>query len=90
MAHLTVEEPQAQLQIAREQLEVGAKYRHYKSPDSHHLVKDVVLLEENNEPAVLYTPLYDDSGILWVRPIASWTEKVLNRDGIEFTRFESV
>lgn len=49
------------------------KYRHYKGGEYE--VIGVARHSETLEALVVYTPLYNDSG-LWVRPLAMFLEEV--------------
>jgi hypothetical protein len=61
----------------------AGNYRHYKGND--YRVVGVVRHSETTEPMVLYTPLYNDSG-MWVRPFAMFVEQV-TVDGVVQPRF---
>ena len=58
-------------------------YRHYKG--NTYRAIGVARHSETHEPLVLYTPLYNDSG-MWVRPYAMFFENVVI-DGVEQPRF---
>jgi hypothetical protein len=58
-------------------------YRHYKG--NVYRVVGVVRHSETTEPMVLYTPLYNDSG-MWVRPFAMFVGQV-TVDGLVQPRF---
>lgn len=62
------------------------RYRHYKGGEYE--VFNVVRHSETLEPLVLYTPLYNDSG-LWVRPHGLFFG-TLAVDGVEQRRFAPV
>lgn len=53
-------------------------YRHYKG--NLYEVIDVVCDSETEEWLVLYRPLYGESPVLWVRPLAMFTEMVMVDD----------
>jgi len=59
-------------------------YRHFKG--NEYKVIGVAKHSETQEDLVVYTPLYNDSG-LWVRPLSMFAETV-EREGKEFKRFE--
>ena len=63
-------------------LRVGV-YRHYKGQE--YRVIGVARHSETEEELVVYTPLYNDSG-LWVRPLTMFIE-VIERDGESVPRF---
>ena len=73
--HKTLEELQGLIDEAKEKVEIGGIYFHYKSPDKHYRVTDVVIFEETEEPAVVYQALYG-TNMTWVRKISSWIEEV--------------
>ena len=62
------------------------RYRHYKGGDYE--VFGVARHSETLEPLVLYTPLYNDTG-LWVRPYAMFFGSV-TVDGTSRPRFALV
>jgi hypothetical protein len=64
-----------QLQDAKEVIEIGATYRHYKSPDMTYVVKDIVIQEADNQPCVIYQAQYG-LGLTFARPVSVWLEMV--------------
>ena len=62
------------------------RYRHFKGGE--YRVIGVARHSETDEPLVVYTPLYDSSG-LWVRPLSMFLETV-ERDGKRIARFSLV
>lgn len=63
------------LSTAKRQVEVGAKYKHYKSDDMIYEVKDIVIQEVDNEPCVIYKALYGNR-ITFSRTVKVWLETV--------------
>jgi hypothetical protein len=61
-------------------------YRHYKG--QYYKVLGLVQHSEENQPYVLYQPLYGEQK-LWVRPLQMFTEQVLV-DGQSIERFSKV
>lgn len=61
-------------------------YRHFKGGDYD--VLGTARHSETDEEMVLYRPRYGEQ-LLWVRPIAMWTEHV-ERDGYSGPRFAPV
>lgn len=61
-------------------------YRHYKG--QYYQVLGIVQHSEENQPYVLYQPLYGEQK-LWVRPLQMFTEQVLV-DGQLQARFDKV
>jgi hypothetical protein len=72
---LSQDELTERLNIAKQQIEIGAKYRHYKSPDMAYEVKDIVIQEADNEPCVIYQALYANQ-ITYSRTVSVWLESV--------------
>ena len=62
------------------------RYRHYKGGE--YRVLGVARHSETEEQLVVYTPLYDDSG-LWARPLSMFLETVI-RDGNTVARFSYI
>ena len=81
-------ELQNKLKMAKEKVEIGKKYAHYRSKEKAYLVLQVALLEHDLEPCVVYQDS-TDSSLVWVRPLASFCEKV-NHDGKMVPRFEKI
>lgn len=73
--HLTQDELTDALDNAKQKVEVGARYRHYKSPDMVYVVKDIVIQEADNEPCVIYQAQYGNH-ITFSRRVDVWLEKV--------------
>jgi hypothetical protein len=81
---LSESELKARLDRAATQVEVGAKYRHYKG--NYYLVNELAVLEATGEVGVIYKALYGE-GITFIRVISSWLEKV-EVEGKHINRFE--
>tara|TARA_R110002110_G_scaffold205066_7_gene417337 strand:+ start:495547 stop:495756 length:210 start_codon:yes stop_codon:yes gene_type:complete len=64
----------------------SGRYRHFKGGE--YRVIGVARHSETQELLVVYTPLYDDSG-LWVRPHSMFVETV-EHEGVTSRRFEYV
>ncbi len=89
MDHLDQDALAAAQNTAAQQVEVGARYAHYKHPnDQFYTVTGVGLLEANNEPAVIYKAEYG-ANITYIRPLAVWSEMV-DVGGRQVPRFSKV
>jgi hypothetical protein len=84
MGHLTQQELARIVQDADRQVTVGARYAHYKSADQY-TVLEVALLEETDEPVVVYRAEYGEH-IVFVRPLSVWLETV-EWEGKQVPRF---
>jgi len=73
--HLSQDELTELLKKAQQEVSVGAKYRHYKSPELTYIVKDIVIQEVDEEPCVIYQAQYGNK-ITFSRPVNVWLEKV--------------
>ena len=62
------------LKEARQRVNVGERYYHYKSPEKRYKVINIALFEHNEKPAVIYT----DGTLTWIRDLDVWCEKVDN------------
>jgi hypothetical protein len=79
---------QNKLKAAREQIQVGQKYAHYRSKDKAYLVLQIALLEAEVEPCVVYQDLHD-LNLIWVRPLKSFCETV-EASGKMVPRFQKI
>jgi hypothetical protein len=61
------------LMEAKQQVEVGALYFHYRSPGQSYKVLSLALDEATEEPCVVYQALYG-SQLIWVRSVKAWCE----------------
>lgn len=61
------------LSKARDKVEVGGQYVHFKSPDRSYTVLNIAFLEETEEPCVIYKANYGDD-FIWVRTVKNWLE----------------
>lgn len=86
MAHATQEEIIKEINKARKLVEVGSLYAHYKHPDQYYVIESIGCVEETEQPCVCYRALYD-KGILWVRTLKNFLEKV-EADGKKVSRFK--
>jgi hypothetical protein len=75
MAHKTQDELRQALRLAAEQVEVGARYAHYKHPGLLYKVTGFAILEATDDATVLYKAQYG-AHIMFARPLTSWLETV--------------
>ena len=73
---------------AKNKVEVGGIYFHYKNPDQHYVVESIGFIEESEEVCVVYRALYDE-GLVWVRTLANFTQ-ILNSKNSKIPRFQKV
>ena len=64
---------QLALTKAKEKIDVGGLYTHFKSPDKTYTVLNVAILEETEEPCVIYKANYME-GLIWIRTVENWLE----------------
>jgi hypothetical protein len=77
MSHQTSQEELNQrIRSAMDKVKIGSKYFHYKSPEKLYTIIDIVMIEETEEPGVVYKPDYVDSPIKWLRPISNFLSEV--------------
>ena len=58
MGHTSQEELTKKLEDAKAKVKVGDVYAHYKKPDADYTVVDIALVEDTEEPAVIYRADY--------------------------------
>jgi hypothetical protein len=75
MAHLPQAELVRRLDEARQQVQIGGRYRHYSDDKLEYVVVDVALIEGDDTAGVVYRTVYGQP-VTWVRPLASWLETV--------------
>ncbi len=73
--YLSQDELTERLDTAKQQVEIGTVYQHYKSADMTYEVKDIVIQEVDDEPCVIYEALYGNH-ITFSRPVKVWLESV--------------
>jgi hypothetical protein len=78
-------ELKAELEQAQQQVEIGARYRHYKAASKIYIVLNLAFQEENNEICVIYQAEYEEH-LTFIRPLASWIMTV-EREGKTVPRF---
>lgn len=88
MTHTSLEELSARLVQAKERVEVGAHYYHYRNPEKYYKVIAIGLSEETEEPVVIYKAL---SGLdmIWTRPVSVWTQ-IIEQDDKKVPRFQKI
>lgn len=84
MTKLLEEELAQLLQSARQQVEVGALYKHYKKGDIYR-VTDIVIQTVDTTQCVIYEAQYGKQ-LTFARPLVEWAEEV-TLDGKTTTRF---
>ena len=80
MAHLTQKELVSIISNAKKRVSAGSKYYHYKHPEQHYEILAVGLLEAKEKPCIVYKALYGE-GIVWVRDIDNFLEKIETQNG---------
>ena len=77
-----------QIELAKQQVEVGAIYAHYKNPDMTYMVKQIAYHTETEDLCVVYQAEYGDQ-ITFVRPLSVWLEPA-EYDGQLVPRFKKL
>ncbi len=88
MGHTPLSELSKRTNKAKEKVEVGAVYCHWKDPDKLYVIESVGLLEETEEPCVIYKALYGEE-LIWIRTLEDFTSEVQAEEG-EAQRFTKV
>ena len=88
MAHRSQEELAKLLADAATQVEVGARYHHYKDATKEYVVKALGILEADETVGVVYEGQYG-AFASYIRPLSSWLETV-EKDGVRVPRFTKV
>lgn len=70
---------------AKQQVEVGALYYHYRTPTQHYRVLAIALDEATEQPCVVYQAMYGEK-LIWVRTLDAWCDQV-ECQGEIFSRF---
>jgi len=90
--HLSEEELAAQLEQAKNQVEIGAIYAHYRDPKNIYKVVGIGVIDATQEPGVIYKKERGSDfmkSVLWVRSIHIWLEQV-TVEGTLVPRFQKV
>ncbi|OGM28240.1 hypothetical protein A2801_04420 [Candidatus Woesebacteria bacterium RIFCSPHIGHO2_01_FULL_41_10] len=64
-----------QIAQAIQKVDIGGVYYHYKNSEKFYVVESVGFLEATEEVCVVYRALYD-KGIVWVRTLENFIEKI--------------
>lgn len=73
--HLSQTELSKQIDEAKQKVEIGGIYRHYKNPDMLYKVKSIAITEADDKLCVIYEAQYG-ANLTFVRSITSWLEFV--------------
>lgn len=60
---------------ASKKVRIGGIYYHYKHPEQYYEVLNIAVTEWNDELCVSYQAKYGE-GLIFIRPLDSWLEKV--------------
>jgi len=85
MAHLPLEELAEKLADAGREVEVGARYVHYKDRAKEYLVKSLAIFEATEEVGVVYEAQYD-THVSFIRPLADFCA-LIEVNGVPTPRF---
>lgn len=87
MAHKTAEELYQMLEDAKNQVELGGKYFHYKRPNDFYTITDILIIEATDTVGICYRAEYEElRGITFMRPIEDFLAEV-DVDGQMIKRF---
>jgi len=86
--HISDAELEKRLNAAKSQIDVNAKYYHYKNPDQHYRIVTIAFIEETETPAVVYQAEYGEN-FTWIRPIDNFLDK-FKHNGKMMNRFSKV
>lgn len=89
MAHKEQELLAQEVNEAKEAVEVGSKYFHYKHPDKNYNILRVGLIENTEEVCVIYEAEFGEK-LVWVRTLSDFLAKIKLDDGTEVDRFTKV
>ena len=88
MAHVPLEELAKRIEDAKMEVEVGARYVHYKDPTKEYVITELAILEAAEEVAVVYQAQYDER-VSFIRPLSSFVA-IVDVDGTPTPRFTKV
>ena len=88
MAHLSLGELAKRIADAEREVEVGARYTHYKDSTKEYVVTELAILEATEEVAVIYQAQYDER-VSFIRPLSSFTA-IVHVDGTPTPRFSKI
>lgn len=88
MSHTPQHVLQEKLVAARALVPVGAQFVHFKNSEHVYVIKDLAILEESMEVAVIYEGQYDEH-ISFIRPLSNFLQEI-EVDGLMVTRFQRV
>ena len=89
MAHKEQSQLLEELTQAKERVDVGGKYSHYKHSDQFYTILAVGFIESTEEPCVVYKAEYGEK-LVWVRTLKDFTAKVSLEGGKQVDRFTKV
>lgn len=90
MAHTSVEDLLKKIEQAKEKVEVGGNYHHWRNKEVVYTVVAVGLTEWDEQPVVVYQ---SPEGVVWVRRLEGvdgWLTEVADRPGDDKSRFVKV
>ncbi|MDB5170648.1 MAG: TonB box-like protein [Candidatus Saccharibacteria bacterium] len=86
--HIPQDELLERIENAKQKVEVGTLYAHYKSRDKAYKVINIAITEADDELCVIYQAQYG-SNLIFVRPLQSWLEAA-ELDGKQVPRFTKI
>lgn len=90
MSHKPASALEQALSNAQLQVEVGARYFHYKNPTQEYVVVSLVIIEATEEVGVCYQADYEPiRGIIFMRPLSDFLATVTN-GGTVTSRFTKI
>lgn len=83
--HTEQVELKVRLDQAKKQVEIGAKYKHFKADHKIYTVLNLAFQEQDNALCVIYQAEYEER-LVFSRPLTSWLE-VVNWQNKKVPRF---
>jgi hypothetical protein len=89
MAHKSTDTLVKKLDKAKEKVQVGGRYSHYKHPEQSYTVLRIGFIESSEEVSVVYEAEYGEK-FVWVRTLEDFTAKAKKEDGTQVDRFTKI
>lgn len=82
MTNKTGSELRAEIEKGKSKIRLNERYFHYKCPEKHYTVTNLVIIEETGSVGVSYRAEYRElQGMVFIRPIESFLAEVDTKNG---------
>ena len=80
MVHVSYSELAQAIQVISDQIPINSQRYHYKDTTVAYVIRDIIIDEATDSPAVVYQKIWDIHGVKFVRLASIFLEKIWDQE----------